>query len=374
MNQLEIYYDAQIGLSDRYENLGILQHYRNLYRQISLSPFRVNQSESRFVNFDRNIVKKNSPLTFGMAILKRKLPRIYWRIGLVTNFKNAVRADFVFSTFFYGVWLDRYLNFENRNLIVCNHDCINEYLDDQIEISSNHLSKYEYLFAAHTVYVPSEWVYQQTIKYYPEIKNKLVLIPHYIPFDSEVIRDNLRRRFEKAQLNRDKRLHFLHLGARSSYKNFTSVLQMLDESPILVELSVAGGGNLTPNEAKSIRRLRAKGHTINFFSVIDEAQKVQFLDSADLLLVPSMDEGFSYPTYEAAIRGLPTLKISTNTWGMQSNLIACSPSVAEIASSLSDFYQKPVDKVFNSIINELEMNNAKSNSGLSQLIGRLKSE
>jgi glycosyltransferase involved in cell wall biosynthesis len=280
------------------------------------------------------------------------------------------KADFIFTTFFFTDWFDVYSNNNAlKKMVVCNHDCINENLSTtSIEISRHNQCKMEYLFASKAVYVPSLWTYTNTLRFYPTIKDKLFLIPHFIEFEGSEVVGSINDRFQKfSRLSPDHTLRLLHVGSIDSYKNFYSIYKMLIESENCVELILLGA-KLSADNMEKIRTLRSLGHNVILFPFASEDEKFLQYSKCDVLLMPSHDEGFSFPTYEAALTGLPIVKLSKNPWGFESLNITNSFSTKKIVSALNRHYSNnKAHELSFRVLKELEENNELSTKGLREL-------
>ena len=371
MLKLRLSLDNQIFLSNRTENMGIYKHYLILMKQLHAMEQQFNTSIPRFVNHSKILKKKHYPLAVFATLVKKFDPRVFWTIARKESALAAQRSDFIFTTFFYSSWFDVYSETNSLSkMIVCNHDCINEnLLKSKYEISNIGQSKKEFLFASKAIYTPSLWSFEKTLEFYPKVRGKIFLIPHYIEFSKDSVQDAVIQRFNRSRARVGyEKLRFLHVGSTESYKNFDLIYEMLIESEITVDL-VLLGVNPSGTLIDQVRHLKSLGHNVISDPFLSEEEKNRHYLSADVLLMPSLDEGFSFPTYEAAIVGLPIVKYSKNPWGFSSLTITNTFKVNAIGRALKTHYDNSNSaQLSRKIIKELNVNNESSTMGLKMLM------
>jgi hypothetical protein len=371
MTRTLIYFDGQASIVDLHENMGILVHFRAFAAQI-LETFSSLRLFKPRIHSPKKNLGKTGYIYVCISYLWKVKKSLIWKLSLFEARLLANRADLIIPTFYYNNWLKLYTDLEVLSkLIVCNHDCINENLREKIHISEENQVKRQYLNSCKAIYVPSKWTREQTLKYYPEVKNKLFLIPHVINYEPNELLKILEMRFLRMKELENLSLKLLHVGGRESYKNFELVLTMLASSNELTHLIILGGG-YSEKLAEELNKLKALGHKIDFLPFVSESIKIQHYIEADILLVPSLDEGFSFPTFEAAKYGLPILKYSNNDWGFTQLVIGNNFSMIGLKSSLKRYYnQNTPNHLFSKICREIDANNSTSSTGLAELFGFL---
>ncbi len=104
------------------------------------------------------------------------------------------------------------------------------------------------------------------------------------------------------------RSYILHVGNHGFYKNRSAVLAVFSAlAPIFPELHLvlAGGGESSPDSNPfAIAGLRERVH---WFASPSDATLVQLYKQAELLLFPSLYEGFGWPPLEAMVQGCPVV-------------------------------------------------------------------
>jgi glycosyltransferase involved in cell wall biosynthesis len=371
MSKLKISLDNQIFMSNRNQNVGIYKHYLILRKQLLELDLNLTISETKFVHHSKTLKKMYYPLGVLASLLKKFKPGVFWSLARAESARKSKKSDFIFTTFFYSSWFDTYSGTNSLSkMIVCNHDCINENLiKSKYQISIIGQSKREFLLASKAVYVPSSWSFDKTIEYYPSVKQKLFLIPHFIEYSQDSIHEEVVRRFQRSTEEKgNKKLRLLHIGSTETYKNFDLIYDMLLNSKTGVQLILLGCDSSDTLMAK-IRHLKSLGHEVIIDAFASEEMKTQCYRNADALLIPSLDEGFSFPTYEAAAVGLPIVKYSKNPWGFSGLTITTNFSVNAIIRALKIHYKnKDASQVVKIIVNELDLNNESSTNGLRLLI------
>jgi glycosyltransferase involved in cell wall biosynthesis len=106
----------------------------------------------------------------------------------------------------------------------------------------------------------------------------------------------------------------LFVGSRAPYKNFDSLLEAFNESRLYqsMDLLVLGGGPLTVKETDLATKLGVAENVI----VVPEASDTLLAEAysgAQLLVYPSLCEGFGFPPLEAMALGCPVLVSNTSS-------------------------------------------------------------
>ena len=99
--------------------------------------------------------------------------------------------------------------------------------------------------------------------------------------------------------------YFIFIGSNDYHKNLDIVVNALcDESLSECQLVVVGDNftNVQKNNWKKILTNR-----IFFYGHLDDNETVQLLSRAEALLLPSFNEGFGLPPFEAAIQNVPSI-------------------------------------------------------------------
>jgi glycosyltransferase involved in cell wall biosynthesis len=119
----------------------------------------------------------------------------------------------------------------------------------------------------------------------------------------------------------------LYVGARPGYKNFAGLLHAVARSNALrqeVEVAAFGGGDFSRAEVELIHQL-GMGARVHHFAG-DDSTLGHLYEHAELLVYPSMYEGFGLPPLEAMIHGCP---------------VACSAtsSLPEVAGDAAEYFR-----------------------------------
>jgi glycosyltransferase involved in cell wall biosynthesis len=95
-----------------------------------------------------------------------------------------------------------------------------------------------------------------------------------------------------------------YLGSLVSHKGILTLLRTLASSRVTWRLAVAGSGPLE----SEVRRTAAGDARIRYVGYLTDEEKDRFLDSLDVLVIPSeWEEPAPLVAVEAAVRGLPTV-------------------------------------------------------------------
>jgi glycosyltransferase involved in cell wall biosynthesis len=104
----------------------------------------------------------------------------------------------------------------------------------------------------------------------------------------------------------------LFLGTVEPRKNVPSLVEayatVLNRRPATPDLVIAGG-MLIPSDQVLARTgaNRAVARRVRFSGYVEEAERLQLLSTASMLVVPSLEEGFGNPALEAMTIGLPVI-------------------------------------------------------------------
>ena len=99
----------------------------------------------------------------------------------------------------------------------------------------------------------------------------------------------------------------LHVGHTRFYKNIPAVLRVLDilgrsmREPVRL---VRVGEAFTPEQERLARELGV-AHRITHLGLVEDHRLLEAYGAADVLLLPSLDEGFGLPALEAMAAGVP---------------------------------------------------------------------
>lgn len=151
----------------------------------------------------------------------------------------------------------------------------------------------------------SDWTRREILKKYNLSDDKIVTIYNgvdhcfYSPGDKRLARRNL-------NLDPDSKV-ILHVGAETKRKNIPTLLtaftELLRETPNLTLVRI---GEKKEETEKLINNFGIEG-SVRYFENIPEERVVNFYRAADVLVQPSLDEGFGFPVLEAMACGLPVV-------------------------------------------------------------------
>lgn len=112
----------------------------------------------------------------------------------------------------------------------------------------------------------------------------------------------------------DPRSYLLYVGSRSAYKNFSALLSAFVAAPAAdkLRLVVAGGGPWTSSEQAAIAGSGLNGR-VTLLPRVDDAALAGLYRGAELLVYPSLYEGFGLPPLEAMSAGCPVLVSRTSS-------------------------------------------------------------
>ena len=179
---------------------------------------------------------------------------------------------------------------------------------DVLPISLEHLfpeprirewqNKYkDFALQAKIVITISEWSASEIRERIGISKERLHVVPLGIEKKNAVnIKKNIKTLHDK---------YFIFIGSNDYHKNLDIVIRALcDESLSECQLVVVGD-NFTKVQKKNWNKILA--NRIFFYGYLDDNDTVQLLSRAEALLLPSFNEGFGLPPFEAAIQNVPSI-------------------------------------------------------------------
>ncbi len=146
----------------------------------------------------------------------------------------------------------------------------------------------------------SEWSASEIIERVGISKERLHIIPLGIEKTNPV---KLKKTKKPFKIFHEK--YFIFIGSNDYHKNLDIVINALsDESLVECQLVVVGS-NFTKAQKNNWKNILA--NRIFFYGHLDDNETIQLLSSAEALLLPSFNEGFGLPPFEAAIQNVPSI-------------------------------------------------------------------
>ena len=143
----------------------------------------------------------------------------------------------------------------------------------------------------------SEWSASEIIERIGIPKERLYVVPLGIEKKNAV------------DINKDiKSLHkkyFIFIGSNDYHKNLDIVVDALCDESLLAYHLVVIGDNFTSAQKNNWKRIL--GNRIFFYGHLEDNETFQLLSGAEALLLPSFNEGFGLPPFEAAIHDVPSI-------------------------------------------------------------------
>ena len=99
--------------------------------------------------------------------------------------------------------------------------------------------------------------------------------------------------------------YFIFIGSNDYHKNLDIVINALSDESLSECHLVVVGDNFTKAQKDNWKKILA--NRIFFYGHLDDNETVQLLSRAEALLLPSFNEGFGLPPFEAAIHDVPSI-------------------------------------------------------------------
>jgi len=219
-------------------------------------------------------------------------------------FKYHDFSDFIFHYSYYSC----YKNINVKSVLTV-HDLVHEKFPNFFKGFLNKIylnNKKEAIMKADDLIAISEQTKKDLIKIYKIDSKKITVIHHGLNKDFKVL-----SKINKENFLKNKKIdkpYFLFVGNRTLYKNFNFLLVTLAtwNKKNNYNLYCVGGGKFTDKEKIIIKKLKLEDKTKLFLSV-SENELVNFYNSSQGLIFPSLYEGFGFPVLEAMACGTPAL-------------------------------------------------------------------
>ena len=155
----------------------------------------------------------------------------------------------------------------------------------------------DFALQAKIVITISEWSASEIIERIGIQKERLHVIPLGIEKKNEVnIKKNIKIMNDK---------YFIFIGSNDYHKNLDIVINALCDQSLSEYQLVVVGDNFTNVQKNNWKKILA--NRIFFYGHLDDNETVQLLSRAEALLLPSFNEGFGLPPFEAAIQNVPSI-------------------------------------------------------------------
>ena len=150
------------------------------------------------------------------------------------------------------------------------------------------------------IIVVSKFTKEELVKYFWHINEKNITVVHNgLKFDGQA---------NQERLVKNDILKILFVGNLKPHKNLKCLLSAFKKIDIPKQLTIVGqtNGFLKPIEEKVLREAK-KAKDIQIMGKVDETQLINCYKNADVLVFPSLYEGFGLPILEAFHYGLPSI-------------------------------------------------------------------
>jgi len=286
---------------------GISTYFSELYKGLNKYKF-----ENELILYDKN------PNFLNNSNLKLSNKRFFERYK---NLKNIPSGSIVHSS---------YYRTSNQTNVITVYDFTYEKFSKRILDNIHIAQKRNAIKNSDVIICISENTKTDLLHYYPESANKKIFVTYLAAS----------KNYFNKELSYNSRIsnpYILFVGARSTYKNFISLVKSMKNFPE-IKLYIIGGGNFTKEESFVLDKYCK--NNFKHFKNFDNDKLNDLYNSAICLVYPSLYEGFGIPVIEAMSAGCPV--IASN----------CS-SITEIATDSAILLDETNDVSITEAINKI---------------------
>ena len=149
---------------------------------------------------------------------------------------------------------------------------------------------------AYTIFVPSQTVAQIIIKYYPTVKNKLIIT-------YEGVADSF---LDIKTINKKIKKQLVYTGSLYPHKNIKIVFKALKKLPQF-SLKLVGARNIFQQQTRDLSKKYQVKEQVEFLGKLSDQELIKLYQQSYALIFPSLSEGFGLPGLEAMAIGLPVI-------------------------------------------------------------------
>ncbi|MCW6036951.1 glycosyltransferase family 4 protein [Spirulina subsalsa FACHB-351] len=240
----------------------------------------------------------------------------YHRFGLPPNrlsyflepyffrwFTDLKKVDLLHPTYYQNLNQQDFQLFR-MPLVITVHDMIHELFQPTVDPNLKQIAaKKSAIFAANAIICVSENTKKDLIKIYPQVREKIKVIPLASSLDQSLVTPDL---------TLPPQPYYLYVGGRWIYKNFDGLLKafaQITKRHHDVSLCVVGE-SFSPTELKEINTLGISDRIYSYHS-LNNHQLASLYHGSLALVYPSQYEGFGLPPLEAM--SCATAVLATNT-------------------------------------------------------------
>ncbi len=173
---------------------------------------------------------------------------------------------------------------------------------------------FEGALRAGRIVTASQFIRQRLLAEYPLRPERVVAIPYGIPSGIGPAPADARPALRLRLGLEPDAFYLLHVGHCGPTKNVEAILRALPALPADIRF-VQAGGRFTPAQEALLDELGVRARVTPLGFLPDRADLIALYHAADLLIFPSLLEGFGLPLVEAMAAGLPAIASNFGTVG-----------------------------------------------------------
>ena len=164
---------------------------------------------------------------------------------------------------------------------------------------------------ADRVLTPSEYTASELVKHGNVPREKIRLVPYGVDPPARILTAEEKRRRRRELLGQEGRI-LLNVGALQTRKNQVRCLETLRRLPEDIFLVLAGGEGHGSEAVHSYIRANHLDRRVRLLGYVSDLRVEELYELADVLLFPSLEEGFGLPVLEAMAHSLPVVTSSSS--------------------------------------------------------------
>ena len=170
----------------------------------------------------------------------------------------------------------------------------------------------EAISRASVIISPSHYTTREILRVADVAPEKIRVIPHGVDLPGRTMPEHVRLAERERHVGKGNRLLLL-VGAIQARKNTLGAVRALEGMPSNYRLVIAGSDGHGAGETHSYIRRSGLSERVMVLGYVAQEELVRLYQAADVVLIPSFEEGFGFPVLEAMAFGVPVVAAGTSS-------------------------------------------------------------